>query len=741
MAAPRASIAVSVTRAGLTLATAFALTRVFAGRSWLLLMVLAAVAPPVCLEWTRRRQAHPAVRLAVVGVIGVWLAAIVSDPATTIAGVPTRATLVSLGDALGQAPHTLRAAVVPVSPTGAALVLAFVGVFIAAALTSWIATSLDAPFGAFAPSIALFIVIAAVGSGGWVAPTALYALASLGYLLALAQHDLAVRRTWFHTTRPRESRLAAGGIVVGTVAVAVALILGPSVPGAGGSPLLDYRALGRGNSEGSLLSAPPPILSIRDKLTLGAVNELFTVSAPHAAYWRVIALDWFTDDNAWGVNKATEQAGSKLTRPANLPRSTAMHQQFHIELLDPHWLPAAYQPVGINLTAARVVPESLTLLVDSKSHLSDLVYDVDSAIPTPTVAMLQHAGDTYPSAMRKDLELPADFPAPVRALAHALTRHAANNYERAVALQQFFRSGAFKYTTDTNLGDSPDAITQFLLKTKAGFCEQFAASFAAMARVVGVPARVAVGYQPGALGGDGLYHVTNRNAHAWPEVWIDGAGWIPFEPTPGFAEPTLGIGTGGPAKTGSIGSTNTATTVAGSPTTVAVAPTIGGRPPNLSVETPPATAPKHQRGRDAFEIVGLTIAAVAFIAIAVFAVISFMLWRRRSRRRHDRDPRRRVLGAWAEALDELRTAGVPPRPSATAIEFALRYAPAYGAGDAGPALMELAQLQSAAMYAPEAPTAVDASLAWEQVDKIRAAIRHNVARSRRWRRILKYRTV
>ena len=68
--------------------------------------------------------------------------------------------------------------------------------------------------------------------------------------------------------------------------------------------------------------------------------------------------------------------------------------------------------------------------------------------------------------------------------------------------------------------------------------------------------------------------------------------------------------------------------------------------------------------------------------------------------RDDHDPRRRVLGAWAEALDQLRVAGVPPRPSATALEFALRYAPAHGAGDAGPALMELARLQSAAMYSP-----------------------------------------
>jgi hypothetical protein len=739
MAAPRASIAVNVTRAGLTVATAFALTRVFAGRSWLLLMLLAAVAPPVCLEWARRRQAHPALRLTVVAVVGVWLSALVADPATSVLGVPTGATMASLGDAIARAPHTLRAAVVPVDPTGAALVLAFVGVFVAAGLTYWIATTLDAPFGAFAPSIALFIVIAAIGSGSWVVPTALYGVASLGYLLALAQHDLSVRRTWFHAGHPRESRLAAGGIAVGAAALAFALIAGPSVPGAGSSPLIDYRRIGGSGDQANLLSAPPPILSIKDKLTLGAVTELFTVSAPRAAYWRVIALDWFTDDNAWGVDKATEQAASKLERPPTLPPSTPMHQQFHIETLDPHWLPAAYQPVGINLTAARVVPDSLTLLVDSRSHLHDLVYDVDSEIPTPSPAGLTHGDDVTPSALRKDLELPADFPATVRSLARQVTAGAHTNYERASALQQYFRSGAFKYTTQTDLGDSPDAITKFLTQTKAGFCEQFAASFAAMARAVGVPTRIAVGYQPGTLAADGLYHVTNRNAHAWPEVWLAGAGWIPFEPTPGFSEPTLGIGTGGPSKQTTPGPTNTATTQPGSPTTLSPLPTFAPRNPNVSV-TPPVTPSSTHHGHDPFAIVGIVIAALAVLVLAFVAFVALGAWRRRHRRRRAADPRRRVLGAWAEALDQLRVAGVPPRPSATALEFALRYAPAYGAGDAGPALMELAELQSAAMYAAEPPSEAQATLAWQQVDSIRRAVRHNVARTRRWRRIIRDRT-
>jgi hypothetical protein len=735
MAAPRASTAVSVTRAGLTVATAVTLARVFAGRSWLVPMVIAAVVPAACLGWTQRHRWHPLVRCAVVGGAGVWLAALVADPSSTVAGVPTRATIASLGHALSGAPHTLRAAVVPVAPSGSALVLAFVGVFAAAALTHWIATSLDAQIGAFAPSVALFIVVAAMGSGGWVAPTALYALAGLSYLLALAQHDLVTRRTWFRASRPRGSRLAAGGTLIGATSVAIALIVGPSVPGAGGSPLVDYRHIGR-SGEGNLLSAPPPILSILDKLTLGPVQELFTVKAPRAAYWRVIALDWFTDANAWGVNRATEQAATKLSIPTDLPQSAPVHQRFRISALDPHWLPAAYQPVAINLTAARVVPDSLTLLVDSKAELHNLVYDVDSEIPTPSTAQLESAPFTNPHAMPQDFQLPPDFPPAVADLARNITANVGTPFGRALALEKYFRSGLFKYSLNTGLGDSPGAITTFLLHTRKGFCEQFAASFAAMARSVGVPTRVAVGYQPGALESDGLYHVTNRNAHAWPEVWIQGAGWIPFEPTPGFQEPTLGIDTGGPAPQQRV-TPSTQPTSSSTPVPPTVAPTIAATPGGVGQPAPTPTRAKPHTVRDTVTMIGIALGAIALAVVGFFAIISLALWRRARRRRHDQDPRRRVLGAWAEALDQLRTAGIPERPSATALEFALRYAPAYGVGDAGPALMELARLQSAAMFAREPPSPVEANFAWEQVDTIRAATRRTISFTARWRRNLK----
>ena len=93
-------------------------------------------------------------------------------------------------------------------------------------------------------------------------------------------------------------------------------------------------------------------------------------------------------------------------------------------------------------------------------------------------------------------------------------------------------------------------------------------------------------------------------------------------------------------------------------------------------------------------------------------------------------------GAWAQALDHLADAGVERKPSATPLEFALRHAPAHGAGAAGPALMELAQLQTAALFAPDPPTADDADRAWVQVDAIDGALSHALSPVTRWRRRL-----
>jgi transglutaminase-like putative cysteine protease len=99
-----------------------------------------------------------------------------------------------------------------------------------------------------------------------------------------------------------------------------------------------------------------------------------------------------------------------------------------------------------------------------------------------------------------------------------------------VSLQDWFREN-FEYSTDVPAGHGNDAIEHFL-QIRKGYCEQFATTFAVMARTLGIPSRVAVGYTPGRLRADGWYSVVGRNSHAWPEIWFDSIGWVGFEPTP-----------------------------------------------------------------------------------------------------------------------------------------------------------------------------------------------------------------
>jgi hypothetical protein len=130
-------------------------------------------------------------------------------------------------------------------------------------------------------------------------------------------------------------------------------------------------------------------------------------------------------------------------------------------------------------------------------------------------------------------------------------------------------------------------------------------------------------------------------------------------------------------------------------------------------------------------LVALVVLVVS--AIILLTILVIRTARRTKHRRTDPDARRRVLGAWTEALERLTAAGVARRPSATSLEFALRQAPADGAGDAGPPLMELARLHTAALYASESPTEADADQAWQYVDTIDTAVKNRVGRFERWK--------
>lgn len=107
----------------------------------------------------------------------------------------------------------------------------------------------------------------------------------------------------------------------------------------------------------------------------------------------------------------------------------------------------------------------------------------------------------------------------------------------ASALESWFRSGDFTYDESAPYSpgtNNPFSVMEAFLETRSGFCVHFASTFAVMARSVGIPTRVAVGYVSGSEPGSQT-SVRNNELHAWPEIYQDGLGWVAFEPTPGGA--------------------------------------------------------------------------------------------------------------------------------------------------------------------------------------------------------------
>lgn len=143
--------------------------------------------------------------------------------------------------------------------------------------------------------------------------------------------------------------------------------------------------------------------------------------------------------------------------------------------------------------------------------------------------------------LQAELQLPPGANPRTRAWAQALRERmpAASADQLAEALYRHIREAGFSYTLAPGLygdADGRDAIDDFWLGRKAGFCEHFAASFVLALRAMGVPARIVTGYQGADRElQDGWLVVRQSHAHAWAEYWQRGRGWVRADPTAAVA--------------------------------------------------------------------------------------------------------------------------------------------------------------------------------------------------------------
>jgi transglutaminase-like putative cysteine protease len=712
----------------LSLVVAVGFGRLFADGSYIVPVAATAIGCHT-VAWAARRWALGPVAAFGALLVPVAVIAWLILPETTFFGVPTLATVREAGHELSTAYQAFRHVVAPTAVTDGFLIAAVVGVAVTALLADTAAFVVRATFEATIPSFTLFVFTATLGSSRYRALSVGAYLGAVLLFLMLHQEALdSLSASWF-ASRARGGRrgLLRAGAALGAIAVIGALLIGPHLPGAASKAVIRLRGSeGEGRSTRTTVS---PLVNIRSRLVERANVEVFTVRSPSRAYWRLTSLDRF-DGEIWSSEGAYERLGNNLKNDEPAPAGDAVTQLFAVSRLESIWLPGAYEPRRVaGVDGLSYNPDSGSII--SREPTSDgLVYQVDSVVPHFTAEQLAGApvGGLGRDATRRYTAMPA-VSARVRSLAQEIAGRG-SPYAKAKAIQDYLRSSRFTYDLRVPPGHDGRALDRFLFETRRGYCEQFAGSYAVLARIVGLPTRVAVGFTAGELNQDGAFHVRDLNAHAWPEVFLDGFGWVAFEPTPGRGAPGTEDYTGVPESQASVTNPATATTFGTTPTTEAAQNQDQATTTTAPPSTPP-TVPPRSNGRTSRML--LAMGAIALTALAWgLGVPGAKRMRRARRRAAATDDASRVYVSWQEAAEALDATRVSRRTAETMREYAHRASSQVPlAGPPASALSNLADDAAAVSYGATPPEPASVARAATAAATVEAAVKDAVSPRRR----------
>lgn len=648
----------------------------------------------------------------------IWLVV----PGTTLLGIPTGESLTAVLDGIKDARNQFSVAIAPTAPTDGFTMACVGAVMIFAALADWGAFRIRATIEATIPAFTLFVFAAVLGT------TEHRAIATFAFSAAIVtwfvtHNALVIARTrpWFNGTAERGRRaLSRAGISVTALAL-VGTTLGLAVPFSKEPPAVAWRNRGQSSARTTV----SPLVDIRTRLVNRTNVVAFTVSSPVRAYWRLTSLDDF-NGRIWSSKGDYGDIGDSKELK-NRP-GTKVNQQFAIADLKSIWLPAAFRPSTTPSLDDISYDEEADAFITAAETSDGLVYRVTSAIRDLSAQQLRAA---RPAGIGSEQLAVPPVDRRVRDLAVQLTQGQPTAYDKALAIQNFFRGGSFRYDLNVDPGHGTDDVVRFLFQTRRGYCEQFAGTMALLGRLAGLPTRVAVGFTPGDTDGAGNFTVRELHAHAWPEVFLGSAGWVAFEPTPGRGMPGAEAYTGAvesQADTARPSSSSTAV-----PTTQVTTPSGDQNGANATTTTvvPAQNAGPGSQGRSWLKIVAIFLAVVAAIA-GLIGIVPLVMARRRARRWESAtDAAERVLVAWNETNEALRFAGARVRASDTPAErIAVADAVLDGGGVA--TLERLATAVDVAAYGPPRLSEEDATAARADSDEIRRLAFNTQPRSKRW---------
>ncbi|MFD7920404.1 DUF3488 and DUF4129 domain-containing transglutaminase family protein [Streptomyces sp. NPDC059740] len=747
--------------AAATLCAAATLVPLAESAGWLVQAVALLVAVAGAGALTRRAPLPRPVTPVVQALLGVHLLAALFAHAQTLWGfLAGPAVFQELGRLLQHGLEDVGRYTTPAPVTPGIRLLLVGGVVLVGLMVDAMAVTYRAAAAAGLPLLALYSVGTGLtwGDLGWL----WFLLAAVGYLLLLVAEGRDRLARWGRVfggapgdrvLGPRGSGPVRGGLVrggagrapgrtgpwIGAATLSLALLVPAALPALDGG-LLTGGAVGSGGG-GATISAVNPLVSLQDSLNQSEDREVLrystSASDPGGAYLRIVALDQF-DGATWRPSsRPVTDVPAPLPAPPGLDpdvqagevRTTVTAADWYAQ----NWLPMPYPASQVDIAGRwRFEPVGRTIVGDRGQTTRGAQYTVVSLAVRPSAARLA-AAPAPPAELRKEYtRLPGGLPATVRATALRVTRGAGTDYARAVALQDWFAyEGGFTYDTHVRTGTGVDAIARFL-RDKRGFCVHFAFSMATMARSLGIPARVAVGFTPGTPQSDGSMSVGVNDAHAWPELYFQGAGWMRFEPTPSRGSPPDYTVPDAPAAGGGQ-EPSTAPKASGAPAAPArpsPACTAGGA--SCGTSAPEAAAPSRAGGdRGAGVLLWPLAALVAALTACLPLLVRGLV--RRHRRRAAATPGEGAVVLWRELVDTAWDLGIPPQRSLTPRRTAERIvAEARLPAPAAEAVRRVSRAAERALYAADPSTA---PLSLADLAEARAALEASVSGGRRLRAI------
>ncbi|QBX54040.1 transglutaminase domain-containing protein [Nocardioides seonyuensis] len=525
----------------ITLLSWRALTVDFAAVAWPLLLLGALLTVGGSLaRWCR----VPAVLVLLCQLL---LCAVVVVGATTGSLVPTAANLGDFTDAVRAALDSSRQYVAPIPASVPSVhpLLLIGGALLLLAIEVCAGTLRKVPLAGLA-----LLVIHTVPSALTTTSVPWWTFIAGGglFLAALfAQHSDELAR-WGHGAHDsdgnfsmRTGAVARSALALGSVAIALALAAPLAIP------TLDTAVFDGPGPGARSITVKDPMVDLRRDLRRGQDVPLLWVSTsgPRPTYLRMAVLANFVDER-WtpGDREIPEDQVAVGSLPGldgvstSLPRSTHRYGVRVSSDFDSTWLPTMPQITRINagvdwrydLATRDFIAAGEDVTAAARAYdFSGVELDYDPRSMDEAVSGITNVRSTF-------TDLPSSLPIEIRELATQVTQGAPTRYQKMQRLQQWFRQdGGFRYdidAVDSVDEDGADLVSFLSEGGRVGYCEQFAASMAIMARVLGVPSRVAVGFlEPEGIDG-GQWEFSAWDLHAWPELYFPGSGWVRFEPTP-----------------------------------------------------------------------------------------------------------------------------------------------------------------------------------------------------------------